>query len=207
MIADITRAIRGYPLAFQRNSLDCGGGSRYCGFQNSLRPGFEYFLSGGNETIEGERYKKDPETVKGFLDNCPFAPAPFNWLIVKPADMVLEEEVPEALIFYADPDTLGGLFTLANYDRKDLFGVKTPFGSGCSNVFLYPSIENRRTHPDCILGMFDSSARPYVPQGVLTFTVPFRRLADINGFMDESFLVTGTWDVMKRRIKKRNSKP
>jgi hypothetical protein len=201
LIADITRVFRGQSLAFNGGNLGCQGGTRYCGFSSKLRPGFEYFLSYGIPgKMEGERYKKDPETVLELMKNTPNKKAPAQWLIAKPFDKLELNDEPEVIIFFATPDVLSGLFTLANYDRTDLYGVKSPFCAGCGSIIQYPMLENKREKPDCIMGLFDSSARPYLQAELLSFAIPMKRFVTLVGYMDESFLITETWNVMKKRI-------
>ena len=48
--------------------------------------------------------------------------------------------------------------------------------------------------------MFDPSARPCVPVDVLTFAVPMKKFVKMIGSMDESFLITRTWDRVKSKI-------
>jgi uncharacterized protein (DUF169 family) len=201
MIADISKVFGGKALAFNQTNLGCGGGLRYCGFSDSLRPGFEYFLSYGIEgSMEGERYKKDPDTVLELLKHTPSVKAPATWLIAKPFDKLDETDQPEVILFFATPDVLAGLFTLANYDRKDLHGVKTPFSAGCGSIIQYPMQENIRENPDCVLGMFDISARPYIKAGTFSFAIPYKRFVTLVGYMDESFLITGSWQKLSKRI-------
>ncbi len=201
MIADLVRVTRGKPLAFNSDNIGCRGGKRYCGFSGSLAPDFPFFLSYGIPgEVKGERYKKDPETVTELMKNTPITKAPATWLIVKPFDMLGPDDEPEAVVFFATPDVLAGLFTLANYDRTDLYGVKSPFCAGCGSVIQYPLLENKRDNPDCILGMFDSSARPYMKAKQLSFAIPMKRFETLVGYMDESFLTTQTWTVMSKRI-------
>jgi hypothetical protein len=50
--------------------------------------------------------------------------------------------------------------------------------------------------------MFDVSARPYVPAGLLTFSVPWPKFVRMLDDMDESFLITQSWGKLKRRIKR-----
>lgn len=201
LIADITRVINGHSLAFNSGNIGCSGGARYCGFASKLRPNFEFFLSYGIPgKLEGERYKKDPDTVKALMKKTPAAKAPAQWLIAKPFEKLEKEDLPQVIVFYAKPDVLAGLFTLANYDRTDLFGVKSPFCAGCGSIIQYPILENNRENPDCILGMFDSSARPYIPADIISFAIPMKRFETLVGYMDESFLITETWDVMRKRI-------
>jgi uncharacterized protein (DUF169 family) len=201
IIADITRVFNGHSLAFNASNIGCGGGLRYCGFTDKLRSGFEFFLSYGIEgKMEGERYKKDPETVLELLKNAPSIKTPATWLIAKPFEMLDAEDHPDVILFFATPDVLSGLFTLANFDRADLYGVKSPFSAGCGSIVQYPLLENNCENPDCILGMFDSSARPYVQAATLSFAIPMKRFETLVGYMDESFLTTATWKVMGKRI-------
>ncbi len=50
------------------------------------------------------------------------------------------------------------------------------------------------------MGMFDPSARPYVPKDTLSFAVPMKRFEQIINYMEESFLITGTWQEIRDRI-------
>jgi hypothetical protein len=134
------------------------------------------------------------------MKKAPQLKATATWLIVKPFELLEAEDEPEVILFFAAPDVLAGLFTLANYDRTDLYGVKTPFCAGCGSIIQYPLQENQKEQPDCILGMFDSSARPHVKAGQLSFAIPMKRFETLVGYMDESFLITPTWEVMKKRI-------
>ena len=54
--------------------------------------------------------------------------------------------------------------------------------------------------PRGVLGLFDPSARPCVPTNILTFSVPMVKFAKMIDYMDESFLITGTWDKVRKRI-------
>jgi len=103
------------------------------------------------------------------------------------------------VIFFARPEVLTALFTLANYDRGDPDGVICPFGSGCSSIIHYPRLEAQNDHPRAVLGMFDPSARPCVPVDVLTIAIPMKKFGAMVRDLDESFLTTETW---KRQIAK-----
>ena len=81
-------------------------------------------------------------------------------------------------------------------------GVSAPFGSGCSSIVKFPLLEARSQHPKCILGLFDVSARPFVPGHTLTFTVPWQRFSEMMGNMQESFLITPSWEEVSKRIAK-----
>jgi len=49
--------------------------------------------------------------------------------------------------------------------------------------------------------MFDVSARPCVPSGVLTFAVPWPKFVGMVDNMDESFLITTSWHKVRSRIR------
>jgi hypothetical protein len=48
--------------------------------------------------------------------------------------------------------------------------------------------------------MFDISARPFVDKYELSFSVPMKKLETMVNNMDESFLITGSWGKIKKRI-------
>ncbi len=77
-------------------------------------PNFEYFLSCGiPRKLEGERYEKSPEIVRELIKNSPHFNAPARFIIFKRWDMLVGSDEPELVIFFAKPDVLSGLFTLA----------------------------------------------------------------------------------------------
>jgi uncharacterized protein (DUF169 family) len=201
LIGNLKRVQEGYSFVYDARTRGCSGGKRYSGFSQKLRPKFEYFLSCGIPgELEGERYKKSPQLVEAYLSNHPPFQAPGKALVFKRLDRLAEGERPVAVIFFATPDVLAGLFTLANYDRADPHGVICPMGSGCASIIDYPYQEARSEEPRCILGMFDVSARPCVPEGKLTFTIPMGRFEQMVRNMDESFLITNSWKLVRERL-------
>jgi hypothetical protein len=186
---------------YDANTPGCSGGKRYSGFSQELRPKFEYFLSCGIPgEIEGERYKKSPDLVKEYLQRHPAFEAPAKYLVFKRVDNLAAEEQPVVVIFFAAPDVLSGLFTLANYDMADPHGVVAPMGAGCSSIIHYPNIEAKSESPRCVIGMFDVSARPCVPENNLTFTIPMEKFEQMVLNMDESFLITESWNLVRSRL-------
>ncbi len=201
-ICELAKVRNGKPLAFNKENLFCSGAKRYLGFTDKLRPGFEYFLSCGNDAMEGERYKQSPEIVLELMkDQVHTAREGLN-IVFKRWDMLTENDEPEAVIFFARPDVLSGLFTLASFDRAGNDGIIAPFGTGCGSIVHYPYLENQSADPKAVIGMFDPSARPCVAEDVLTFAVPMKKFEKMIGFMDESFLITGTWTTIRNRITK-----
>jgi len=201
VMASFQRVRQGHTFVYGNDSPGCKGWRRYTGFSQSLRPNFEYFLSCGIAgEIEGERYKKSPDLVSKYLESHPAFQAPGRFMVCKRWDKLGANDQPFAVIFFAPPDILSGLFALANYDRSDPNGVISPNGSGCSTIVNYPFWEAQSDQPRCVLGMFDVTARPQVPETYLTFTIPFRRFTQMGANMDESFLITTAWEHLQARI-------
>ncbi|MGA2112604.1 MAG: DUF169 domain-containing protein [Anaerolineales bacterium] len=201
LIGNLGRVREGHPFVYQGDTEGCSGGKRYTGFSKNLRPNFEFFLSCGIPgEMEGERYKQSPELVRAYLESHPPFDAPGKYLVFKRWDQLADGETPLAVIFFARPDVLSGLFALANYDSADPQAVITPMGSGCASIIGYPYEETKSKNPKCVLGLFDVSARPCVPADRLTFTIPMRRLEQLIPYMDESFLTTASWKAVKNRI-------
>jgi hypothetical protein len=193
----------GNTLYFDEHRVACAGGKRYLGFLPQLRPNFEHFLSYGIPgKLEGERYKKDPDLVNQVMVYMPAFDAPGKYIVFKRWDNLLEKDEPIAVIFFAKPDVLSGLFTLANFDEPTPHGVISPFGSGCSSVVYHPYKESQSDNPKAVLGMFDVSARPCMNHNALSFSVPFDKFVRMINNMDESFLITNSWKKVKERLQK-----
>jgi uncharacterized protein (DUF169 family) len=202
IICDLVKVRNGRSVFYNIDSLGCGGAKRYLGYTDKMRPGFEYFLSCGNDQMEGERYIRTPEMVKELMKNQKTLPVEGKNIVFKRWDNLTLTDDPEVVIFFARPDVLSGLFTLANFDQTEPNGTITPFGAGCGTIIHYPYLESLAERQRAVIGMFDISARPCVPEDVLTFAVPMKRFEKMIGYMEESFLVTETWTTVRKRINK-----
>lgn len=199
LIGVLSRVRRGFPLRFDVHTVGCFGGKRYLGFSREIMPNFEYFLSCGIPgRLEGERYKKSPELVKEVMKRMPLFAAPARYIVFKRWDRLEAGDDPAAAVFFAPPDVLSGLFTLANYDGVEQ-AVFAPFSAGCGSIVQYPYLEREAERPRAVLGMFDVSARPHIPENVLTFSVPLNKFSTMVDNMEESFLVTPSWAKVKAR--------
>ncbi|MFC1899985.1 DUF169 domain-containing protein [Chloroflexota bacterium] len=201
VIGALVEARKGNPLYFNVDSVSCPGGKKYLGFTESIAPNFEYFLFHGIPgELEGERYCKSPELVKEMMEKMPEFKAPGHYIVFKRWDNLSNQDEPEVVIFFAEPDVLSGLFTLFRFDEIKRDIVYAPFGSGCSTIVQYPYLEKTSDHPRAVIGMFDPSARPYVPKNVVTFSVPMGKFIAMIENMEESFLITKTWETIQKRI-------
>ena len=203
VICELAKVRNGGALAFDGDTLGCGGSKRYFGFTQELREGFEYFLSCGIAGVmEGERYKKTPEMVTKLMANSPYFEAPAKYIVFKRFDALTDADNPHAFIFFAPPDVLSGLFTLSGYDEPSYEAVIAPFAAGCSAIVFWAMQELAKGTNRSVIGMFDVSARPCVPENTLTFTIPAPRFARMIDNARESFLVTESWEKVRKRIAK-----
>ncbi len=201
LVCDLARVRHGTPLAFDADSAVCGGAKRYLGFSAELRPGFEYFLSCGIAgQMEGERYKKSPELVTELMAHAAKLPASGRYIVFKRWDQLLPDDAPLVVVFFATPDVLSGLFTLTGYEVASTEAVIAPFAAGCGSIVQFPLLELAREPQRAVLGMFDVSARPCVPQHTLSFAIPLTKFARMVADMDESFLITESWAKVQKRI-------
>jgi uncharacterized protein (DUF169 family) len=204
VIGDIAKARMGKDIAISGATIGCGGGRRYLGYATEIIPEFEYFLSYGIPgKLEGERYKKTPDLVHQALQSMAPFTAPARFMVFKRWDKLTESDNPEVVIFFARPDAISGLFTLANYDEAEANAVFSPFGAGCATIVYYPFLENESSRPRAVMGMFDVSARPCVPADVMTFAIPFGKFEKMVANIEESFLITNSWQKVKRRMEKK----
>lgn len=201
VIAATVGVRQGNSLACTAETVGCPGGRRYLGFAENIAPNFEYFLSYGIPgKLRGERYVKSPELVKRMQEEAPHFKAPAKYIVFKRWDKLEVADEPEVVVFLPTPDVLSGLFTLSRFDNISRDAVATPFGAGCSSIVQYPYLEKDSPNPRAIIGLFDPSARPYIPKDALSFAVPFRKFVHMVDNMEESFLVTETWQKIQERI-------
>lgn len=203
MIAQLNVVRKGKTLSFTEETFGCFGGRRYSGFPTFDWPEFKYFLSCGIPgQLEGERYKKTPELVEQYMEKMPILPAGGKYIVFKRWDTLDTSDEPLVVIFFAPPDVISGLFTLANFSTASQQGVIAPFSSGCGAIISYPLSEIDREEPRAVLGMLDVSARPFVKENLISFAAPMSKFVQMVEDMDESFLITGSWGKVSRRIGK-----
>lgn len=200
-LSNLSRVLDGEDIRFSKKSFRCPGALAYTGFQELRMPNFEYFLSCGIEgKMPGERYKRTPELAMAYKNSLPEFKASGEYLVFKRWDKLIEEDKPEVVVFFAKPDVLSGLFTLSNFEDGGLTNVVSPFVSGCGSMIMFPSSERLGRDEKTYLGMFDVSARPSVPAGTLSFAMSIERFTNIIQCMEESFVITDSWNKVKERM-------
>jgi len=201
MIVHFAPVLKGERVAFAEETIACPGGVRYSGFPTKPNPGLKYFLSCGIPgEMEGLRLKKTPELVEGsFGDHTPVE-AGGRFLVATRLDRLDTDETPEVVAWLAPPDVISALFHLAAFNSSDRSIVTSPQSSGCGALISCPMAEKEKRHPRAILGMFDISARPCVRKDHLSFAVPLSLFEEMADNMEESFLITESWERVKKRL-------
>lgn len=205
IMGQLARVARGETLCFDAESVGCFGGKKCLGFTHATMPNFEYFLSCGIPgKLEGERYKKTPQVVLDVMRRQPEFTAPAGHIVFVRWDQLTAEDSPEVVIFFAQPDVLSGLFTLAGFEESDPNAVMAPFAAGCGTIVGHPYVQKDQEHPKSVLGTFDVSARPFVGPTTLTFATPMNKFERMVRDMPESFLITHSWTKVLRRLPARH---
>lgn len=199
VFALIRRVRRGETVYFDKAHFGCRGGGYYLGFCPPSPTVAEFVSCGIPGELEGEHYKKSPDLVRAAQQACPVRPAPAPYAVFRPLSALADGEVPLVIACFVTPDELAGLVFLAGYARAD-DAVHVPFSSGCGSLVTWPLNEADGPEPRATLGLFDPSARPFVPAGELSFATPLALWDEMLHNADESFLKTPTWAKLRRRI-------
>jgi hypothetical protein len=209
--AMLLTAAGGRPVCFDRQTFGCPGGGAGLGFGNCYaQMGFpiERLLSTGGvaplasgrsyDMGEGERFHRDPEVTRRWLDEFPFRDIPTAYLLAKRlADVTADE--PIALVhWYVNPDQLAALVTLAGFERGTVETAIAPWGAACQSIaFAYAEAE--RPRPRGVIGLFDISKRGQVEREMLSFTAPYALHREMEAAVPDSFLGTEVWRRLRER--------
>ena len=206
VVALFFAAARGKTAAFSAETCGCGGGRVGLGFTDKydhVAGGIEYFLSTGRGEgyPEGEAYIKTPELARSFAEELPRMCISAKYVVAKPLDDVdAENEKPELVVFFCEPDQLSALVVLANYGRAGGNNVVIPFGAGCHQTCLIPYAQSKKETPQAVVGVTDISARLMVDPHILSFTVPFAMFQEMEANVPGSFLEKAAWKKVRARI-------
>jgi len=223
-------AAKGEIAVFDRKTFGCPGGGVGLGFGDQYInfPGGEdcfcHFLSTGNDDWEqgreaaesvkpylrpeafdhflhGERYVKNPELVKKFIQSLPIVDIPYEYVVFKPLKRVDPSlEKPEVIVFLGDMNQIAALTILANYHRGTGDGVIYPWAAGCQSIGIYAYQEAASETPRAVLGLNDISARltlqRVLKDQVMSFAAPFRLFLEMEQNIKGSFLERSTWKAL-----------
>ncbi len=182
---------------FARPSHGCPGLHRALGLSDAYPPWMAHFLTDGeNGAPMGEGLKAAPELAAEFLARSrPMTPAG-DHLLLGPLRAEAWEAV-RAVTFFADPDRLSALMTLAAYWTADPDEIAAPFSSGCGLLWR-DLVDQGRDR--AVLGCTDIAMRRHLPPDLLCLTVTPARFLRMIDFPPGCFLEKEWWrDLMKAR--------
>jgi len=196
---------------FHRKSCGCPGGGTGLGFGDRYE-GFpiDCLLSTGNEKVaaqmgrggssmaEGERFFRNPEQARKWVDSLPMTEVPSEYVVFKPWEQVTEQDNPELIVIFANADQLSALVVMADYSRGTNQSVTAPFCAAFQSI-LFGYAEAKKESPRGVIGFFDISQRQAVDREILTFTVPFKMLQEMEAGVEGSFLRMHVWHKLQER--------
>lgn len=227
----VAAAAKGRCAVFDRQTYGCWGGGVGLGFGNQYESfpggmdGFFRFLSTGNRESEqgraigtqmqasgwgrmaddflnGERYVKDPECTRRFVESLPMRDIPAEYIVLKPlAQTEPTRDDIKNVTFFVDPDRLSALVILANYTRPEVDNVAIPWAAACQVVGICSYRELECAHPRGLIGLTDISARKNVRASLgahaMSFTAPWPLYQEMELAVDGSFLQRETWRALR----------
>lgn len=132
IFSSLSSVSEGRAICFDAEAIECLGGKRSLGFSEKGGPAIEHFLSCGVPgKFKGERYMKTPQIAAEAIRRSPSFKAPARLMVFKRWDSLDESDGADVVTFFAPPDVLSGLFSLAHFEG----GAPTassPWGSGCA---------------------------------------------------------------------------
>lgn len=181
----------------------CPGGVYYCSMIKPHLRFIEHYVSTGFEgtPLHGERYMRDPESMRKFMLEVNPREASGKYCIFKPLSQFADDEQPEFVIFFARPEVLSGLFTQAVFTTGDMECVVSPFGAGCTNMLSWPLYYKERGEEKAVIGGFDPSARKFMKTDELTFTVSLDFYNKMLAALPESMFTHETdWKTVRKKV-------
>lgn len=208
-----TCASKGKTTVFDENTYGCpGGGVGLCfgnAFEKNNHP-TEYLLSGGDEALaadgktldrslgRGERFFESPELVAKWKANVPYTETGKKYVVFRPLSDVREDERPDLIFMYANPDQISALVIMSGAGRGKALNVLAPFAAACQSIVLaYQEIGKEQ--PNAIMGYFDISQRDRIPKELLSFTVTYDMFCELERGVPTSCLTTEAWEKIEGR--------
>lgn len=180
---------KGLPAVFDHDNFGCPGCRFYLGFVPELPKFNHYFTSTGFPGLyRGERFAPSPASSERHAQMLEGIEPQGKYVIFEPLAQIPAEIEPEVVIFLCNAETIAGLVGLVRFVTDEADGVQSPFGSGCSSIFSWPLKYRQMGVEKAVLGVFDPAARPYLPLGEMTLSVPYPLFLKMVGSYQKSFL-------------------
>lgn len=182
----------------------CMGGGYFSGLYGPYLNRNVGFVSTGipEAAIEGEHYLPSIESMTAFLDDCRPPIGNGKYCVLKPLEQFTEDEPPLVVIFFARPEVLTGLHSLAGYALGSHNAVAAPFGAGCTCIIGWPLVYHERGQECAVLGGFDPSARKFMKPDEMTLAIPISMYGKMLEVMEISALTRHTWQDVRKKVRR-----
>ena len=182
----------------------CMGGGFYAGvYSPYLEMNVLYVSTGVPGThIEGEHYLPTPQSMHAFMQDTAPPAGSGKYCIIKPLEQFTHGESPLVVTFFARPEALNGLYSLACFAAGNHLAVVSPFSAGCGSIIAWPLVYQQRGEERAVLGGFDLTCRKFLKTDELIFSVPlplYRKMLDV---MESSALNRHTWEGVRKKVRK-----
>ena len=198
----ILQSGKGKRVVFYESHFGWQCSAYYLGYTDSIFPGIENYLSTVELPQRGcERFIKTPAQAKAFVDEMRMLPPAKDFAVYKPLADFKDDEEPEVIIFFCNPDQLSALIFLSHFsDPLDSSRVVTMFASACASVSCIPVKFSRSGEKKAVCGFHDISARSRHKQDILSISFTPELFKEIAENLDDTFLFTDNWEKIRDRI-------
>jgi len=181
----------------------CMGGGYYAGVYSDYLEMNVRFVSTGvpGTQIEGEHYLPTPESMHAFMKDTAPPPASGTYCVIKPLEHFVSGEIPLVITFFARPEALNGLYSLACFAAGNHLAVVSPFSAACGSIVAWPLVYQQRGEERAVLGGFDISARKFLKTDELTFSVPLPMYRKMLEAMERSALTRRNWEGVRKKVR------
>ena len=201
--------VEGKTLLIERETGDfanpekgCPGAQRAFGLERGYPPFMAHFLTDGEGAPMGEGLKETPALAQDFLDKAKPPEIAGDSILVGPLRLD-KWEYARSVTFFADPDRISALMTLASYWSSDPDFIHAPFSSGCGLMFRDLVNQDRER---AVLGCTDIAMRKHIPPEILCLTVTPAHFERMTNVPEGAFLGKDWWkELMKSRQRSKGS--
>lgn len=177
--------IKGRRIRFSRDFGEaCSGPGEFFGFKKLVDDGGEFIA-------ETERFKKNRDIAQKYYQESLqlIHPPKEKYLYFDKIENIDENREIDVVNIYPDTKGLTSLTVLSSYDREsNMDNVMIPFASGCQSVFAIPYNEKFQEKPKSVVGLMDTLVRNYIPDDMISFSMPSNRFIEMANNIEGSFL-------------------
>ena len=202
-------AEKGKTVVFDRRTFGCPGGGVGLGFGAAyegfpidclLSTGGKFEMPDGQvrDFGDGERFHASPEVARRWVASLPIREVPTEYVVVKPLDQLAAGETPVLVWLLVNPDQLSALIYLGGFRHGAIETATARWGAACQSI-LFALAEAEREQPRGVIGFFDISQRHRIDRGLLSLTLPWAMLQEMEDDVEASFLREEPWLKLRER--------